>query len=108
MIDGRNFFDQPIKNYIKTYENFRKITIGQGNDYTTGCLQDYNYLKKKHYKTRAIDLNQQQALDSDTREIQQINFTGNLSDNNNISMFYIIEEAKETIIDFSQVTVKVW
>ena len=64
--------------------------------------------KKKHYKTRAIDLNQQQVLDSDTREIQQINFTGNLSDNNNISMFYIIEEAKETIIDFSQVTVKVW
>ena len=64
--------------------------------------------KKKHYKTRAIDLNQQQALDSDTREIQQINFTGNLSDNNNISMFYIIDEAKETIIDFSQVTVKVW
>ena len=50
MIDGRNFFDQPIKNYIKTYENFRKITIGQGNDYTTGCLQDYNYLKKNIIK----------------------------------------------------------
>ena len=64
--------------------------------------------KKKHYKTTAIDLSQQQALDSDTKAIQQINFTRNLSDNNNISMFFIIEEAKETIIDFSQVTVKVW
>ena len=56
----------------------------------------------------AIDLSQQQALDSDTKAIQQINFTRNLSDNNNISMFFIIEEVKETIIDFSQVTVKVW
>ena len=46
MIDGKNFFDQPINNMIKTYENIRKITIGQGDDYTTGCLLDYSYLKK--------------------------------------------------------------
>ena len=43
MTDGKNFFDQPIKNDIKTYDNIRKITTGQGNDYTTGCLLDYNY-----------------------------------------------------------------
>ena len=43
MIDGKNFFDQPIKSYIKTYDNVRKITTGQGDDYTTDCLLDYNY-----------------------------------------------------------------
>ena len=46
MIDGRNFFDQPIKNDIQTYENIRKITTGQEDDYATGCLLDYNYFKK--------------------------------------------------------------
>ena len=45
MIDGRNFFDQPIKNDIKTYENIRKITTGQQDDYKTSCLLDYNYFK---------------------------------------------------------------
>ena len=46
MIDGKNFFDQPIKSYIKTYENIRKITTGQGDDYITGCLLDYDWFKK--------------------------------------------------------------
>ena len=40
MIDGKNFFDQPINDTIKAYENIGKITIGQGDDYTTGCLLD--------------------------------------------------------------------
>ena len=43
MIDGRNSFDQPIKNDLKTYENIRKISADQGDDYTTGCLLDYPY-----------------------------------------------------------------
>ena len=43
MIDGRNFFDQPINSMTKTYENIRKIATGQGDDYTTGCLLDYTY-----------------------------------------------------------------
>ena len=55
----------------------------------------------------AIDLSKQQALDTDPKAIQQINFTGNLSDNNNKLMLFIIEEAKETILDFSQGPVKV-
>ena len=42
MTNRRNFFGQPIKNDIKTYENIRKLT-GQGDDYTTGYLLDYNY-----------------------------------------------------------------
>ena len=44
MIDGKNFFEQPIKNIKITYENIRKIATGQGDDHTTGCLLDYAYL----------------------------------------------------------------
>ena len=55
----------------------------------------------------AIDLSKQQALDIDPRAIQQINVTANLDRAGNITMFFIIEEAKETLLDFSQGTVKV-
>ena len=55
----------------------------------------------------AIDLSKQQALDADPRAIHQINFTGNLERDNGTLMFFIIEEAKETVLDFSQGTVKV-
>ena len=106
MIDGRNFFDQPIDNMAKTYENIRKIATGQGDDYTTGCLLDYSYFKE-NYKMIAIDLRKQQELDADPRAIQQIDFTANLDRAGNTKMFFIIEEAKETILDFSQGTVKV-
>ena len=106
MIDGRNFFDQPINSMTKTYENIRKIATGQGDDYTTGCLLDYSYFKD-HYKMIAIDLSKQQSLDADPRAIQQIKFTANLDRDGNMTMFFIIEEAKETVLDFSQGTVKV-
>ena len=43
--DGRNFFNQPIKNDLKTCDNIRKIATGQGDDYTTSCLLDYPYFK---------------------------------------------------------------
>ena len=106
MIDGKNFFDQPINSELKTYENIRKIATGKGDDYTTGCLLDYSYFKD-HYKMIAIDLSKQQALDADPRAIQQINFTANLDRAGNTTMFFIIEEAKETVLDFSQGIVKV-
>ena len=106
MVDGKNFFDQSINNDFKTYENIRKIATGKGDDYTTGCLLDYSYFKD-HYKMIAIDLSKQQALDADPRAIQQINFTANLDRAGNTTMFFIIEEAKETVLDFSQGTVKV-
>ena len=105
MIDGKNFFDQPINSDLKTYENIRRIATGQGDDYTTGCLLDYSYFKE-NYKMIAIDLSKQQALDADPRAIQQINFTANLDRDGNTTMFFIIEEAKETVLDFSQGTVK--
>ena len=106
MIDGKNFFDQPINSMIKTYENIRKITIGQGDDYTTGCLLDYTYFKK-YYKMIAIDLSKQQALDADPKAIQQINFTANLDRAGNTIFCSILEEAKEIVFEFSQGTVKV-
>ena len=106
MIDGKNFFDQPINSMLKTYENIRKIAIGQGNDYTTGCLLDYTYFKK-FYKMIAIDLSGQQALDADPRAIHQINFTANLDRAGNKRLYFILEEEKETIFEFSQGTVKV-
>ena len=55
IIDGKIFFDQPLKNDKVTCENIRKIAIGQGDDYTTGCLLEYTYFKK-YYKMIAIDL----------------------------------------------------
>ena len=77
MINGENFFDQPIKNNKVTYENIRKIATGQGDDYTTGCLLDYSYFADT-YKIIAVHLSKQQALDADPRAIQQINFAENL------------------------------
>ena len=63
MIDGKNFFDQPVKNDKVTYENIRKIATGQGDDYTTGCLLDYIYFKN-YYKMIVVDLSKQQVLNS--------------------------------------------
>ena len=57
-IDGRNLFDKPINNDIKTYDNIRKIATGQGDDYTTGCLLDHPYFKG-NYKMIAVDLSKQ-------------------------------------------------
>ena len=106
MINGENFFDQPIKNNKVTYENITKIATGQGDDYTTGCLLDYSYFADT-YKMIAVDLSKQQVLDADPRAIQQINFTANLDSAENTRVYFILEEAKETILDFSQGTVKV-
>ena len=58
-------------------------------------------------KELQIDLSKQQALDTDPRAIQQINFTENLERASGATMFFIIEQAKETVLDFSQGTVKV-
>ena len=106
VINGENFFDQPIKNNKITYDNIRKITTGQGDDYAAGCLLDYPYFADA-YKMIAVDLSKQQALDADLRAIQQINFTANLDRAGNTRVCFILEEAKETILDFSQGTVKV-
>ena len=86
---------------ILKHGNVRKIATGQGDDYATGCLLDYIYLKN-YYKMIVVDLSKQQAL-----AIQQINFTANLERAGNTRIYFILEEAKETVLDFSQGTVKV-
>ena len=93
MINGENFFDQPIKDNKVTYENIRKIATGQGDDCTTGCLLDYPYFENT-YKMIAVDLSKQQALDADPRAIQQINFTANLDRTDNTRIYFILEEGK--------------
>ena len=71
MIDGKNFFDQPVKNDKVTYENIRKVATGQGDDYTAGCLLDYTYFKK-YYKTIAIDLSKQEALELILKQFKKL------------------------------------
>ena len=106
MIDGKNFFDRPVKNDKVTSENIRKTANGPGDDDTTGCLFDYTYFKK-YYKMIAIDFGKQQALDADPKAIQQINFIANLDRGGNTRIYFILEEAKGTVFEFSQGTVKV-
>ena len=72
----------------------------------TGCLLDYSHFEE-NYKMIAINLSKQQVFDADPRAIQQINFKANLDRVGKTTMFFIIEEAKETILDYSQATVKV-
>ena len=106
MVNGENFFDQPVKNNKVIYENIRKSATGQGDDYTTGCLLDYSYFKDS-YKMIAVDLRKQQALDADPRANQQINFIRNLDRASNTRIYFTVEETKETKLDFSQETAQV-
>ena len=104
-IDGRNFYDHSINDLIKQYDEVRKISTGQGDDYTTGCLLDFAYFEK-NYRLIAVDLSKQKALDADSRAIQQIIFTGKTD--NQIRIYYILEQSKETILEFSKETTKVF
>ena len=103
-IDGRNFYDQAINDSVKQYDEIRKISTGQYDDYTTGCLLDFAYFET-NYRLIAADLSQQKALDADLRVIQQIIFTGKTSAN--IVIYYILEQSKETILEFAKGTTKV-
>ena len=105
MINGQNFSNQPVRNNLITFDNIHKIAAGQRVDYTNDCMLDYNYFKN-YYKMIAIDLSKQQVFDADPKTIQQIKFTGNLEQQ--ATIFFVIQEAKETVLDFSQGTVKVF
>ena len=71
IIDGRNFYDNPIESDIEKYRELKKVMIGKGEDYTTRSFLDFNYFDK-HYKLVAVDLSKQKELDPDPRAIQQI------------------------------------
>ena len=92
-IDGRNFYDQSINGSIKQYDEIRKISTGQGDDYATGCLLDFAYFEK-NYTLFAADLGKQKALDANSRAVQQIIFTGKTD--NQIRVYYILKNSKGT------------
>ena len=94
---------------IKQYDEIRKKSTGQGDDYTTGCLLDFAYFEK-NYRLTATDLSKQKALDADLRAIQQIIFTGKIKAtgaNTRVIIYYVLEKSKETILEFSKGTTKV-
>ena len=103
LIDGKSFFDMPIKNSEETHEKI--IEMGRNNYYTTGNLLDYEYFSK-HYKLIAIDLSKQIELENPDLK-QQINFIGRLERNEGATRFFIIEKPEETNFEFSQNAVTV-
>ena len=102
-IDGRNFDDQSINDLIKL-RKVRKISTGQDDDYTTGCLLDFAYFEK-NYRLIPADLSKQKALDADPKAIQQINFPGKAD--NTIRIYYAPEQRMEKILEFAKGTTKV-
>ena len=102
MIDGKNFFNQPVKNDKVTYESIRKFATGKGDDYATSCLLDYTYFKK-FYKMIAVDLRKQKAPEA----IQQSSFTANLDRTANTRFYFILEDAKETVKTVKVLSMKI-
>ena len=90
IIDGRNFYDNPIESDIEKHRELKKVMIGKGEDYTTGSLLDFDYFKK-HYKIDAVDLSKQKELDADPRAIQQIEFKYRLGTNSTIYLVLELE-----------------
>ena len=104
LIDGRNIYDQLISDEIRKYDEIRKLATVKGDDYTTGCLIDYQYFKN-HCQFIAVDLSKQKELDADSRAIQQIDFYGMLKTNSQVCT--VLEKSKETILEFYKGTAKV-
>ena len=105
IIDGRNFYDNPIESDIEKYRELKKVMIGKGEDYTRGSLLDFNYFDK-HYKLVAVDLSKQKELDADARAIQQIEFKYMLG--TNLTIYWVLEKSKETTLEFYKGTVEVY
>ena len=103
-IDGRNFYVQSIHDSIKQYNKVGKISTGQGDDYITGCLLDYVYFKD-NFRLTTPDLSKKKTLDADPKAIQQIIFTGQ-ADDEVLTVFYIFEKSKETMLEFAKGTTK--
>ena len=102
LIDWRNFFDQPTRNNLKKYENIRKIASAQG-------VHNWLFIRlslfQENYKLIAINLNKQRALDGYPKSILN-NFTGNLNQTGNATIFFILEKVKETFLDSSEGAVR--
>ena len=103
--DETNFYDQPINNFKKYYDEVRKNSIGQGDDYTTGCLLGYAYFKD-NYKLIAVGLNKRNPLDADPRATQQLVFQGFAGQK--LMQYIFREKSKETVIEFFEGIAKVY
>ena len=101
LIDVGNFYDQPINDLIKRYDDARKVSTGYGDDCTSGSLLDDEYFKN-NYRVIAVDLSKEKALDADPRAIQQIVFQGVVGgdDNTKIRLYTILEQSKGTVLEF--------
>ena len=91
-MSGRNFYDQPINDLIRQYDEVRKVWPEQRDDYTTGCLFDYQYFND-HCHLMPVDLSKQKELDPDLRAIQQSEFYGTLKTNSQVCT--VLEELKK-------------
>ena len=101
LIDGKSFFDLPIKNEEETYEKI--IDMSNNNDYMTGNLLDFAYYKE-NYKLIPIDLSKQTKI----KDPQQINFIGKIEEQNDGgTMFFIIEKSEENTFEFLQNSVNI-
>ena len=100
LVDGKSFFDLPVKNQEETYEKI--IDMSNNNDCTTGNLLDFGYFKE-NYKLIATELSKQTKL----TDPQQINFIGKLNEDNGATMLFIPEKSEETTFNFSQNSVTI-
>ena len=105
-INGKNFYDQPIDADIKRYKEIRKLTTGQGENYPTGCLLDYEYIKN-HYRLIAVDMSRQKKIiccSKGTSAIKKNQIVGQLKKldaNGNVGNDQKIkEQIKETRLKF--------
>ena len=73
IINERSFYDQPITPDIKRYEEIRRLTTGQGEDYTARCFLYYEYIKHQ-YRLTAVDLCRQKESDADSKAVQILEF----------------------------------
>ena len=94
LIDNKPFLDHPVKNKQEAYENL--IKMSRNDNYTTANLLDFSY-HQSYYKLIGIDLSRQ----TNTNIPQQINFVGNLEEDDGATMFFIAEKQQNTILNFS-------
>ena len=113
LIDGRNFYDQNISDDFKKYKELRKVMTGRGEYYTTGSLLDYDFWKN-NYKLVCCNLSKQKVLGSNSKANQQIEFfykldnTRDIGGGNRAQILTVLEKEKETNLEFSNKTVKVY
>ena len=114
IINGKTFYDRANDSDVKRYKEIRKLTVGQSQDYTTGCLLDYECIKN-HYNLVAIDWIRQQEFDADPKAIQQVGFVRQLKDiddinaggTQNMFILTVLEKTKETKLNSFQESVTV-